>query len=147
MAGVLPSSAPAGSIGASGLATAIDAIRPASSRLNAGSPSARWKRRTYRSSTTSSIRSVTSSTKTASRSTSPATPRPLSTSWQNPCVVAIVAASKSATARARSSRRVSSGSLARSSTSRWRTRSRSSPVAMRVNVTSRIFSSGMPSVT
>ena len=34
----------------------------------------------------------------AARSTSPATPSPLSTSWQNPCVVAIVAASKSASA-------------------------------------------------
>ena len=47
----------------------------------------------------------TSSTKTASGSTSPATPSPPSTSWQKPCVVAIVAASKSASARARRSRR------------------------------------------
>ncbi len=108
IAGTLPSSACAGSIGASGLATAIDAILPACSRLNAGSPSARWKRRTYRSSTTSSAMSVTSSTNTASRSTSPATPSPLSTSWQKPWVVAIVAASKSDTARASRSQRVAS---------------------------------------
>jgi hypothetical protein len=90
-------------------------------------------------------------------------PQPPSTSWQKPWVVAIVAASKSASARARRSRRatISSGVPVASSsttssrslagapasardspcshcTSRSRTRSRSSPVAMRVNVTRRI---------
>jgi hypothetical protein len=94
---------------------------------------------------------------------SPATPSPASTSWQNPCVVAIVAASNSASPRARRSRRFatsSGGPSARSlttsspspvrsprsvSTRRWRTRSRSSPVAIRVKVTSRSSFSGVPS--
>ena len=109
---------------------------------------------------------------TAPGSTSPATPEPASTSWQKPCVVAMVAASKAASARARRSRRARTASgapcassrttpspasggapaRARSSpcsaeTSRSRTRSRSSPVAMRVNVTSRSRSSGIPSAT
>ena len=101
-------------------------------------------------------------------STSPAIPRPPRTSWQKPWVVAIVAASKSASARgeparprrgprARAGRRggratsssASAGSPASTRsrpcsalTSRSRTRSRSSPVAMRVKVTSRSSSSG-----
>src|SRR5213592_503879 len=51
-----------------------------------------------------------SSTNATSRSTSPATPSPPSTSWQKPCVVAIVAASKPARARASRARRRSTSS-------------------------------------
>ena len=51
-----------------------------------------------------------SSTNVTSGSTSPATPRPPSTSWQKPCVVAIVALSKSASAAARFARRCSTSS-------------------------------------
>ena len=51
-----------------------------------------------------------SSTNVVSGSMSPAMPRPPSTSWQKPWVVAIVAASKSAIARASRSRRVRTSS-------------------------------------
>ena len=103
---------------------------------------------------------------------SPATPRPPRTSWQKPWVVAIVAPSKPANARARRSRRphllgsagassaTTSSSSARRGAPRGRARepaldrdeplahaSRSSPVAMRVNVTSSMLSSGVPSAT
>ena len=112
-----------------------------------------------------------SSAKTASRALSPAVPSPSSTCWQKPWVVAIVAASKSASARPMRSRRTASSpgvpALSRASTSssraaipaaasasavsasssRTRTRSRSSLVAARVKVTTRSSSSGVPSAT
>ena len=125
----------------------------------------------YRSSITSSLSSERSSTKVTSDSKSPAIPSPPRTSWQKPWVVAIVAPSKLATARARlrwrastsaalpEASRSTSGSVpgsipsrvARSPRSalamRSRTRSRSSPVAIRVKVTSRSSSNGIPSAT
>ena len=97
---MLCSGAASGSSRAAGLATAMRAMRSASVRENCGSPR-RWKRRTKRSSTTSSTRSAGSSTNVMSVSTSPTIPSPPSTSWQKPCVVAIVAASKRASARTR----------------------------------------------
>ena len=51
-----------------------------------------------------------SSTNVTPGSTSPATPSPPSTSWQKPCVVAIVALSKSASACASRRRRCSTSS-------------------------------------
>ena len=124
-------------------------------RRRGGSGARRGRRRPRRAGRS------TSSTNVVSGSTSPATPRPPSTSWQKPWVVAIVAASKSASAAARRvaaqrdlrracrspaarrPRRAASGAPASARprpcsapTSRSRTRSRSSPVAMRVNVTS-----------
>ena len=59
-----------------------------------------------------------SSTRVASGSRSPATPSPPSTSWQKPWVVAIVAASKSASARASRARRASTTSRRPSASSR-----------------------------
>ena len=158
---------------APGSSTASRAIRSASARVEVGgsrgrgSGARRGRRRPRR-------RGRRRPRRTRRRgSTSPATPRPPSTSWQNPCVVAIVAASKSASARpsrprrcwtslaasrsraaGRPRRRSSARAAAsdRSSprsadTRRSRTRSRSSPVAMRVKVTSRRRSSGVPSAT
>ena len=150
-----------GSIGAAGL---LDRRRARSAspraRVNAarspasGSGARRGRRRPRRAGRASPRRTSTS------RSTSPATPRPPSTSWQKPWVVAIVAASKSASARAsrvaarldllaRARRRAAArprrvaarareraASSRSAATSRSRTRSRSSPVAIRVNVTS-----------
>ena len=85
--------------GAAGLATATSAIRIASRAVEVracrggGSGGRRGRRRRRRAGRGRPRRT------TASGSTSPAMPRPPSTSWQKPCVVAIVAASKSASAR------------------------------------------------